>query len=156
MTILVQNQPTKKFGPFSALFWLICQKFGRRFSRPHTIFFGPFCGLQPKFRPLRNTVTCRQCARRLLCSATNIAELSSRVWYRQLNPAKVSVLHGPWCTVRGEIQNKSHRPFYSVGNCFIDLKYKRQHIDTAILRNICYYVIARNGLWNQLLPAAEA
>jgi hypothetical protein len=48
-------QTWKKFGPFSALFWQIRQKFGPWLSRPRQFFFGPFFALRPKFRPLGNT-----------------------------------------------------------------------------------------------------
>jgi hypothetical protein len=54
MSVLVQNHTTKMFCPFSA-FLINLQKVGPRFSRPHTILFGTFCVLRPKFRPLGNT-----------------------------------------------------------------------------------------------------
>jgi hypothetical protein len=47
MTVLVQNQTTKKFGSFSALF----DKSSKSLASD---VLGTFCVLRPKFRPLGN------------------------------------------------------------------------------------------------------
>jgi hypothetical protein len=49
MTILVQNQTIKQFGPF------LINLPKARLQIFHTIFFGPFHGLRHKFWPLGNT-----------------------------------------------------------------------------------------------------
>jgi hypothetical protein len=53
MTILVQNQTSKKVRPLFGLFLIKKKKFGPRLSPPYTIFFSaPFVFCGRNFRPL--------------------------------------------------------------------------------------------------------
>jgi hypothetical protein len=54
MTVLMQNQATKTFSPFSALFDKSAKSSAADFPGP-TQFFGPLVVLRPKFRPLGST-----------------------------------------------------------------------------------------------------
>jgi hypothetical protein len=59
--IYVQTTLQKSPAPFLPFFfWQICRKFGREFSRPLTFFWGHFCVLRQKFRPVGNTASHQQ------------------------------------------------------------------------------------------------
>jgi hypothetical protein len=65
--ILSEKHTSKSSAPFLPFFWEICIKFGRGLSRPLRFFWGHFCILRQKFRPVGNTAPPWCCFSRPKC-----------------------------------------------------------------------------------------